>query len=431
LTYRLLGSDNLAKAKSQREDACVLETLDTSTFAGVRVVELAQFVFVPGGGAILADLGAEVIKIEEPKGGDPYRSLKINDGRQTASANLAMEQNNRGKKSLAVDLKTPEGREVFLKLIETADVFLTSIRPGAIERLGLGVEALRARNPKLIYVRGNGTGFRGEEADRAGYDASCFWARGGFAEALRPKDYPQPISPRPALGDHAGSANIALGVAAALFRRERTGQPSVIDVSLLSTATWILSADLVLSRVPGYTEKVASQNVSRQPLTRAYRCSDGRWIQLMFLDPDRYWPGLCERLGRPELARDPRYATVDLRAEHGLELYEVLSEAFAARPARVWGEAFHGWDAPWEFIQSISEVGQDPQVRANGHFFEVEVSDGAKVELVTGPVFVDGSAAPANPRRAPLKGEHTDELLSSAGVDAAMLDRLRTSGVIV
>ncbi|CAN7526441.1 CoA transferase [Phenylobacterium sp. LjRoot225] len=407
-----------------------MDTLDNSTFAGVRVVELAQFVFVPGGGAILADLGAEVIKIEEPKGGDPYRSLKINDGRQTASANLAMEQNNRGKKSLAVDLKTPEGREVFLRLIATADVFLTSIRPDAIERLGLGVEALRAHNPKLIYVRGNGTGFRGPQANRAGYDASCFWARGGFAEALRPQGAAQPISPRPALGDHAGSTNIALGIAAALFRRERTGEPSLIEVSLLSTATWILSADIVMSKVPGYNERVANSNVTRQPLTRAYRCADDRWIQLMFLDPDRYWPGLCQRLGRPELAQDPRYASVDLRSEHGLELHAVLAEIFAEQPARSWGEAFAGWDAPWEFIQSISEVAEDPEVIANGHFFDVEVSDGTKVQLVTGPVSVDGSARPAHPRRAPLKGEHTMELLGDAGVDRATLEQLQKTGVL-
>jgi crotonobetainyl-CoA:carnitine CoA-transferase CaiB-like acyl-CoA transferase len=399
-------------------------------FEGVRVVELAQFVFVPGGGAILADLGAEVIKIEEPKGGDPYRSLRINDGRQTASANLAMEQNNRGKKSLAIDLKSTTGREVFLKLIETADVFLTSIRPGAIERLGLGVEALRKVNPKLIYVRGNGTGFRGEGKDRAGYDASCFWARGGFAETLRPRDWPRPIQPRPALGDHAGSANIALGIATALFRRERTGEPSVIDVSLLSTATWILSADLVLSKTPGYSERVANANVTMQPLTRSYACADDRWIQLMFLDPQRYWPGLCERLGRPDLIEHPRYATVDLRAENGLELYDVLSEVFAQKPARAWGDAFTGWDAPWEFIQSIAEVAADPEVLANGHFFQVEVSDGTKVDLVTGPVSVDGSAAPANPRRAPLKGEHTRELLGKAGFDPEVLDRLERDGVI-
>jgi crotonobetainyl-CoA:carnitine CoA-transferase CaiB-like acyl-CoA transferase len=399
-------------------------------FSGVRVVELAQFVFVPGGGAILADLGAEVIKIEEPKGGDPYRSLRINDGRQTGSANLAMEQNNRGKKSLAIDLKSKEGRAVFLRLIETADVFLTSIRPGAIERLGLGVEALRKVNPKLIYVRGNGTGFQGQEKDRAGYDASCFWARGGFAEALRPKDHARPIQPRPALGDHAGSANIALGVATALLRRERTGEPSVIDVSLLSTATWILSADLVLSKVPGYTEKVANSNITQQPLTRSYRCADDRWIQLMFLDPQRYWPGLCERLGRPDLIEHPRYATIDLRAQHGLEVYDVLSEVFARKPARAWGDAFAGWDAPWEFIQSIPEVAEDPEVLANGHFFQVEVSDGTKVDLVTGPITVDGSAAPANPRRAPLKGEHTHELLGGLGLDTAELERMQRDGVI-
>ncbi len=404
--------------------------LDRAAFAGVRVVELAQYVFVPGGGAILADFGAEVIKIEEPKGGDPYRSLQINDGRQTPSANLAMELNNRGKKSLALDLKSPEGREVFFQLIATADVFLTSIRPDAIERLGLGVDALRKHNPKLIYVRGNGLGFHGEEANRPGYDASCFWARGGFADVLRARGAEHPVHPRPALGDHAGAANMALGVATALFRRERTGQPSVIDISLLSTAMWILSADLTLSATPGYNERVAGANVTQQPLMRAMRCSDGRWLQLMLLDPARYWPGLCERIGHPELIDHPRYATVALRAENGVELYDVLAGIFARKPARVWGEALAGWDAPWEYIQSISEVAQDPQARANGYLFDVEVSDGTKVQLVAGPMSIDGSPAPIDPRRAPLKGEHTDDLLGGLGLDPARLERLRADGVI-
>jgi len=177
---------------------------------------------VPGAGAILADHGAEVIKIEAPQGGDPYRTLQINDGRQTPSANLAMELNNRGKKSLAVDLKTEAGREVFFRLIASADVFVTSIRPDAIERLGLGVDVLRRHNPKLIYVRGNGLGFRGEEAGRPGYDASCFWARGGFADILRPPGCELPVSPRPALGDHAGAANVALASARASPRWSRS-----------------------------------------------------------------------------------------------------------------------------------------------------------------------------------------------------------------
>lgn len=158
---------------------------NNTMFQGVRVVELAQFVFVPAASVVLADLGAEVIKIEAITG-DPYRTLRIADGRQTKSANLAMEQNNRGKKSLAVDLKTPEGRELLLKLIETADIFLTSLRPAALERLSLGVEELQRRNPRLIYARGNGFGFKGPDADRPGYDASAFWARGGFAHMLTP-----------------------------------------------------------------------------------------------------------------------------------------------------------------------------------------------------------------------------------------------------
>src|SRR5258706_5625866 len=174
-------------------------------FSGVRVVELAQFVFVPAAGALLADQGAEVIHIETPGSGDPYRTLRIADGRSTKSANLSMEQNNRGKKSVGINLKSKAGREVFLRLIETADVFLTSLRPKAIDALGLGIEALRARNPGLIYVRGNGAGFEGKEANKAGYDASAFWPRGGFAHVLRPAAADAPLRPRPAFGDHASA----------------------------------------------------------------------------------------------------------------------------------------------------------------------------------------------------------------------------------
>ena len=408
----------------------MIDALGRSAFAGVRVVELAQYVFVPAAGALLADFGAEVIKIEEPARGDPYRSLQINDGRRTGSANLSMEQNNRGKKSLGLDLKSPEGREVFFTLIETADVFVTSLRPSAVERLGLGVEALRRRNPKLIYVRGNGVGFRGAEPDRPGYDASCFWARGGFADVLRPPGVEHPVGPRPALGDHAGAANVALAIATALFRRERSGQPSVVDVSLLSTALWILSADIVLTQVPGYDEAARRGSTSQHPLMRAYQCQDGRWLLLMLLDPARYWPGLCERIGRPELIGDPKFETVALRAQNAAELSEVLAGVFAERPAHAWGEAFEGWDAPWEYVQSIGQVAKDPEARANGYFFDVEVSDGTKVELVAGPIAIDGDPAPATPTRAPLLGEHTAEILTGLGLETAAIERLRAQGVV-
>ena len=353
--------------------------MNNQMFAGVRVVELAQFVFVPAATAVLADLGAEVIHVEAITG-DPYRTMQINDGRQTKSANLSMEQNNRGKKSVAIDAKTAEGRELLLKLLETADVFLTSVRPAALKRLSLGLDVIRARNPRIIYAHGNGLGFEGDESERPGYDASCFWARGGFAHALTPAGQP-PIKPRSALGDHAGAMNIAFGIAAALFRRERTGEASSVEVSLLSSAMWILSSDVCLSQA---VSEEAYNNAMSERLyaqKRAYRTKDGRYIQLMFLDPVRYWPGLCERVGRPELTQDLRFADLPSRDANGAELIAELDDAFAERSLAEWRSTFHGWDAPWEVVQSIREVATDPfaQARPIAHGIEEHQLDIATV----------------------------------------------------
>lgn len=391
------------------------QTGNNNLFEGVRVIELAQFVFVPAAGAVLADLGAEVIKIEGIDG-DPYRTLRIADGRQTKSANLSMEQNNRGKKSLAIDLKTVEGRELLLQLIETADVFLTSLRPAALERLALGANDLKAHNPRLIYVRGNGLGFNGEEANRAGYDASCFWARGGFAHSLTPPGQ-RPIRPRPALGDHASAMNIAFGVSSALFHRERSGEGSVVEVSLLSSALWTLSADVTVSLALDATELSKVGREGRYPLTSAYETRDGRWIQLMLLDPNRYWPELCRRLDRADLLSDPRFATADDRVENGEALVEVLDEAFSRRNLAEWRQALAHWDAPWEVVQSIQEVATDPQTQANDYLFDVTVADGTPVKVVAGPVAFNGRAAPAAPRCSPTLGQDTDELLASIGAE--------------
>lgn len=404
------------------------ECLNNTMFEGVRVIELAQFVFVPAAGAILADLGAEVVKIEAVTG-DPYRTLRIADGRQTKSANLSMEQNNRGKKSVALDLKTGEGRELLLKLVETADIFLTSIRPAALKRLSLGVDELRARNPRLIYVHGNGLGFRGDEVDRPGYDASCFWARGGFAHVLTSPGQ-RPVRPRPALGDHAGAMNIAFGMAAALYRRERTGEPSVVEISLLASAMWILSSDVTL--VKALDDKALAQvgSEGRYALTSAYETSDGRWIQLMFLDPERYWPELCRRIGRPEMPDDGRFATLDRRIENGDALIEELASAFRQKDLESWKEAFRGWDAPWEVIQNLNELANDPQAIANDYLFDLQVADGSDVTVVAGPVSFNGTAVPANPKRSPDLGQHTLELLRDIGVTEDHIEGYRKRNII-
>jgi crotonobetainyl-CoA:carnitine CoA-transferase CaiB-like acyl-CoA transferase len=397
-------------------------------FAGVRVLELAQFVFVPAAGAVLADLGAEVIKIEAVSG-DPYRTLRIADGRQTKSANLAMEQNNRGKKSLALDLKCQEGRELLLKLVETADIFLTSLRPAALERLSLGVDELRARKPNLIYVRGNGLGFRGEEANRPGYDASVFWARGGFAHVLTPPGQP-PIRPRPALGDHAGAMNVAFGMAAALFNRERTGEGSLVEISLLSSAMWTLSADVTLSQALNDPELSRVAGEGRYALTRAYETSDSRWIQLMFLDPERYWPELCRRIDCEHLLRDPRFVGLEQRIEYGHELIAELARAFKGRSIAEWRATLHGWDAPWELVQNIKELAADPQATANDYLFTVQAADGTDVTVVAGPVAFNGSATPAQPLRSPDLGQDSEDILHGIGVSAENLQEFKKRNIV-
>lgn len=397
-----------------------------AVFAGVRIVELAQYVFVPGGSVLLADQGAEVIKIEPPGTGDPYRTLRIGDGRETGGVNLAMEQNNRLKKSLALDLKSAEGREALLKLIETADVFLTSLRPKAIRALRLDVADLRARNPKLIYVRGNGLGFRGAEADKPGFDASAFWARGGMCYAMtRPGQQPTP--PRPALGDHIGSTALAYGIAGALYKRAMTGEPSVVESSLLANAVWALSADVTYSQGPGY--QVHGQQAVRAPLKYGYTTKDGRIIQLMLLDPRPHWLPLCRLLGLEEVATDPRFAEHETRVKNAKALIELFQQRIGSRSWQEWQPLFDAWDAPWELIRRIEDVAEDPQVIENRMVFPMQVGED-RIRVVAGPVAFDGEAAPRDPQPSPQLGQQTDELLAELGYTPQAVADLRARGVV-
>ncbi len=390
-------------------------------FAGVRIIELAQYVFVPGGSVLLADQGAEVIKIETPGVGDPYRTLRIGDGREAGGTNLAMEQNNRNKKSVALDLKSEEGREALLKLVETADVFITSLRPRAIRALKLDVDDLRARNPKLIYTRGNGLGFKGAEADKPGFDASAFWARGGACYAFT-RPGAQPTPPRPAFGDHSGSMALAYGIAAALYKRAMTGEPSVVEASLLSTAVWMLSSDVTYSQMPGYS--VHGLATGRVALKHTYTTRDGRLIQLMLLDPRPHWAPFCKLLGLPEMAEDPRFVDHPARTLNVDALIAIIQERIGAHDWAHWEPIFAGWDAPWELIRTVADIHSDPQVSANEMLFPLQVGE-SEIRVVAGPTAFDGRAAPVSAQAAPGMGEHTEHYLFELGYTTQQIDYMK------
>jgi crotonobetainyl-CoA:carnitine CoA-transferase CaiB-like acyl-CoA transferase len=402
--------------------------VDEGAFSGVRVVELAQWVFVPVAGALLADFGADVIRVERPEG-DPYRGLATQGiGTDSGGVNLSVALANRGKRSVALDLRTERGRAVLEELLASADVFLTNFRPGALRRLGLDSDTLTERYPELVYARGHGYGVRGPDADLPGYDSSAFWARGGMAHVLTPPDQEQPLNQRGALGDRNGAMALAFGVAGALLRRSHTGRGSVVDVSLLATAMWTLSSDVLAALAGGQPRATPPGTGGPNPLVGSYRTKDGRHIQLVFLQADRYWAPFCELLGRPDLAADPRFADLAARGKNRQACAAEVAAEFATRTFAECKELLAGIDAPWAPVQAVEELLTDPQVVANGYIGEVELDGEPGYALPTVPVQFDEE--PLVPQRAPEQGEHTETVLLELGYTWERIGELRDAGAI-
>jgi len=397
----------------------------SGVFEGVRVLELAQWVFVPAAGAVLADQGADVVKIENPATGDPYRGLMTQGiGAQLGNVNLNIEQNNRGKRSVGLDIRTERGRELMYRLAERSDVFLTNFRPEALARLGYDVDDLRAHNPKLIYARGHGYGIRGPEANTPGYDSTAYWARGGFAHTLTPSDYPGEVASRGAIGDKPSAMNLAYGIAAALFKRERTGEASVVDVSLLASAVWTISSD-ILSTTIAPTPPDPAVKPNRQ--LGGYRTKDGRLITVQILN-EAHWPGWVRAIGRDDLTRDPRFATRDERLQHTAEYEAEVEATFAARTYDEWCEVLRDSSTPWAPVQSAAEVARDPQVVANDYLVRLETEDGTPYTVANAPVEFDET--PTRPRRAPSAGQHTEEVMLELGLTWDEIIELKVAEVL-
>lgn len=397
---------------------------------GIRVVEVAQWWFVPAAAAVLADWGADVIKIEHPGSGDPQRGLMTGGLLPgTGGFNFMAEQPNRGKRSVGIDIATPGGHDVLVKLVEQADVFITSFLPDARRRLGIDVEDIEKINPRVVYVRGSGQGVKGPDAERGGYDAASFWSRGGLGHALTPAGAEAPVFQRAAFGDSIGAVTLAGGVAAALLHRERTGHAPVVDVSLFGTAMWVLAPDVIASGVlPGGIPSFA-RTEAPNPLVNTYRTSDGRWLTLLLLQPDRYWADFCQRIERPELVDDARFADSINRFVNRAELVSILDEAFGSRTLAEWRRALDTQEGPWAAMQTPEEVLHDPQAVANGYVCEVPADGEPPAWLVANPVQFDGEQVQLG--RAPEHGQNTEEVLLEFGLSWEDLEDYKKQGAIL
>lgn len=399
---------------------------------GVRIIELAAWTYVPMSGAVLAEWGADVIKIEHPETGDPQRGL-VTSGLMPSgpgNVNFMIELPNRGKRSVAVDLKHEKGREILLELVKTADVFVTNFRPQARASLKVDVDDLRAVNPRLIYVRGSAHGQRGPEAERGGYDGCSFWGRGGSADIISdPAGYPQ-MQPGPAYGDVIGGLTIAGGISAALYHRERTGEALVVDNSLLATGMWATGATVLMAGLFGFGRMPRGNRAKvPNPLVLTYKTKDERYLSLIMLESDRYWADLVETVGRPELATDPRFVDAAARAQNSEECVAILDEIFASRTFEEWKTVLLDVKGVWAPVQTAQEILEDPQVLANGYIREVEAASGAKFRMVASPLQFDEE--PPDLVRAPDHGEHTEEVLQELGLDMDAIMELKIAGAVL
>ena len=406
----------------------------TKVMQGVRVLEVAQHTFVPAAGAILADWGADVIKIEHPVRGDTMRGfvqlggVKINPKRHTL-----MEHPNRGKRSVGVDVSTPEGQQVIYELAKTADVFLTNYLPAARQKLKLDIEHIRAANPKIIYARGSAYGDKGPEREVGGFDGTAFWSRSGVARAFTPDELDGPLSQGiPAFGDSIGGMNIAGGIAAALFHRSQTGQAAELDVSLLSTAWWAagtaIDMGIEMGAMPRPRMPFSGSN-GGNPFMGNFRTSDGGTINLCTLTPGPYIRDVFTHLGLPEAADDPRFSTVEALLKNWAEASALIVVAIGSKPFAYWRQHLKTMKGQWAPIQSLIDLATDEQALANDMLFDVEPSDGGKpIKLVRGPVQFDHE--PVQTTRAPEASEHTESVLLELGLEWERIEALKAAGAI-
>jgi crotonobetainyl-CoA:carnitine CoA-transferase CaiB-like acyl-CoA transferase len=394
---------------------------------GIKVVELGFWVAGPSAGGVLADWGAEVVKIEPPTG-DPFRGLFLTVSGVEMPANPPFELDNRGKRSIALNLETAEGRRIAHELIARADVFVTNIRGEVLDRFELDYDRLAARNPGLVYAHVTGYGDAGPDRDRPSYDIGAFWSRAGIAAALTPPGTDPPYQ-RGAMGDHVAGMTTAGAVSAALLARTRTGKGQRVSTSLLRIGVFVLGWDVNSTLRLGIKATPMTRTQTPNPLISSYRDRDGRWFWLLGLQGQRHWPDLVRAVDRPAWLSDERFATMQARRANCGELVALLDAIFATRPLAEWGPILDAAGMWWAPVQTTQELIEDPQAIACGAFVDVPQQDGSSARAVATPVdFSDTRWAPGGP--SPELGQHTEEVLLELGYDWEAIGGLKERGAI-
>jgi len=412
------------------EDEIVVKVME-----GVRILEVAQFTFVPVAGAILADWGADVIKIEHPLRGDTQRGFINLDGvKIDPDRNVMMAHPNRGKRSVGIDVSTPEGQALIYDLARSCDVFLTNYLPEQRRKLKIDVEHIRAANPDIIYARGSALGDKGPERLKGGFDSTAYWARGGSSICVTPAELGGPLTqPGPAYGDTIGGTNIAGGISAALFHRARTGEAVELDVSLLSSGVWAVGMSLAIAiesgEAPSPPQMPKSGGAKGNPFVGVFQTADNRFLNLTVLTPGPYLEDTWTHLGRPELMQDPRFNTVEALMENWVEGSVEVTRAVASQPMSYWLERFATLRGQWAPYQNLLEISQDPQVLANDMIVEVEATNGGPpIKLAAAPVQFNHE--PTTPERSPEASEHTEMVLLEMGIEWDRIEQLKAIGAV-
>jgi crotonobetainyl-CoA:carnitine CoA-transferase CaiB-like acyl-CoA transferase len=400
---------------------------------GVRVIEVSMWGFVPTTGVVLADWGAEVVKVEHPDAPDPARGLMTSSwiaGRN--GVRFLFEIFNRGKRCVGINLGHPDGRDVLYKLLASADVFVTSLRADARDRLGISADELTRRFPHLVYASGSGLGTQGPDANQGGYDLSAYWSRAGIAYCLTKPGAQYPADmPSPGFGDVPSGTILAGGIAAALYRKSRTGKGSVIDLALLNSGMWAIEGEITATdAIDADRFYQGDGRVSRNPLVAMYRTKDDRFIQLVMTDGDRHFADFCRHIDRPDLVGESRFNVQAARRENSDELIAILEETFASRTFDAWAQALDGTTGVWAAVASPREIPQDPQVVANGFVRTRQDREGREYLSVVSPVRALGDPD-SDTLPAPAHGEHTDEVLRELGLEWEELVALKVSGAIL